>query len=43
MTYPSNREFKALFKLLPKWAIWLLLVMLFGRFVIVAVWKLFFD
>ncbi len=40
MKYPSEREFKAYFKRLPKWITWLILLMLFGRFIVVGIWKL---
>lgn len=36
MKYPSNQEFKAFLKRLPKWILWLILVMLFGRFIILG-------
>jgi len=41
MKYPSNQDFKAFFKRMPKWVIWLILLILFGRFIILGIWKIF--
>ena len=41
MKYPSNKDFKEFFKLLPKWVIGLILFLLFGRLIIVGIWKIF--
>jgi hypothetical protein len=41
MKYPSNQEFKSFFKGLPKWVLWLILLLIFGRFIIVGLWKIF--
>lgn len=40
MKYPSNEDFKVFFKRLPKWVIGLILLLLFGRFIILVVWKI---
>lgn len=36
MKLPSSQDFQRFFKRLPRWAIVLILILLFGRFVIVA-------
>jgi hypothetical protein len=36
--YPSRQDFKSYFKRMPRWVIPLILVLLFGRFVLVALW-----
>ena len=38
MKYPSRQEFQSYFKRIPRWAILLILVLLFGRFVLIALW-----
>lgn len=38
MKYPSRQEFKRYFKRIPRWVILLILVLLFGRFVLIALW-----
>ena len=38
MKYPSREEFKSYFKRMPRWVILLILVLLFGRFVLIALW-----
>lgn len=40
MKYPSNEDFKVFFKRLPKWVIGLILLLLFGRFIILVLWKI---
>ena len=39
MKYPSPVEFAAFFKRLPRWAIVLVIVLLYVRFVIVGLWS----
>ncbi|MGD9331077.1 MAG: hypothetical protein PVJ53_07180 [Desulfobacterales bacterium] len=36
--YPSRQDFKSYFRRLPRWVIALILALLFGRFVIIALW-----
>jgi hypothetical protein len=36
--YPSRQEFKSYFKRMPRWVILLILLLLFGRFVLIALW-----
>jgi hypothetical protein len=36
--YPSTHEWKKFFKRMPRWIIALIIVLLFGRFVLIAVW-----
>ena len=38
MKYPSRQEFKAYFSRMPRWVILVILVLLFGRFVLIAIW-----
>ncbi len=38
MKYPSRQEFERYFKRIPRWVILLILVLLFGRFVLIALW-----
>lgn len=38
MKYPSRREVKSYFSRMPRWVILLILVLLFGRFVFIALW-----
>ena len=38
MKYPSRQAFKSYFKRMPRWVILLILVLLFGRFVLIALW-----
>jgi hypothetical protein len=38
MKYPSREEFKSYFNRMPRWVILLILVLLFGRFVLIALW-----
>ncbi len=38
MSYPPKTEWKQFFSKLPPWILLLILVLLFGRFVIIAVW-----
>ncbi len=40
MRSPSRTTFQAFFKEMPAWALPLILVLLFGRFVYLALWKL---
>ena len=40
MKYPSKQDFKVYFSDLPIWVLPLILVLLFGRFVYLVVWKL---
>ncbi len=40
MKYPSHQAFKDYFKDMPMWVIPLIIILLFGRFVILAVMKL---
>jgi hypothetical protein len=39
MKYPSNEDFKVFFKRLPKWVIGLILLLLFGRFIILVLYN----
>jgi hypothetical protein len=36
--YPSRQEFKSYFSHMPRWVTLLILVLLFGRFVLIALW-----
>ena len=38
MKYPSRQEFQSYFKRMPRWVVLLILMLLFGRFVIIALW-----
>ena len=41
LRYPSPQDFKAFFRRMPRWAIAVILVLLFARFLIVGLWHLF--
>jgi hypothetical protein len=43
MRYPPRPEWKRFFNRLPRWILGLILVLLFGRFVILAVWHWLFS
>jgi hypothetical protein len=38
MKYPSRNTFKRFFKRLPWWAVPLILLLLFGRFILILFW-----
>ncbi|MEJ2154120.1 MAG: hypothetical protein P8X96_02195 [Desulfobacteraceae bacterium] len=40
MKYPSSQEFKTFLKRMPRWIIWLILLMLFGRFIVLGILKI---
>ncbi len=38
MAYPTKDQFKAYFAKLPIWVVPLIIVLLFGRFVLILIW-----
>jgi len=41
LKYPSTHDFKAFFSRLPRWVIPLILILLFGRFILMLFFHLF--
>jgi hypothetical protein len=40
MRLPSPNQFRQFFKQVPWWVPWLIAILIFGRFAILALWKL---